>query len=67
MSRHTRDIRRPDVRMAQEALLDDPGFLREIVQRVIQEILEAEMTETKGRGPLRAHRRPQSPPQRLQA
>jgi transposase-like protein len=53
--------------MAQEALLDDPDFLREIAQRVIQEILEAEMTETKGRGPLRAHRRPQSPPQRLQA
>ena len=31
--------------MAQEVLLDDPDFLREIAQRVIQEILEAEMTE----------------------
>jgi putative transposase len=40
-----KDYRRPDVRMAQEALLDDPDFLREIVERVIQEILEAEMTE----------------------
>jgi putative transposase len=40
-----KDYRRPDVRMAQEALLDDPDFLREIAQKVIQEILEAEMTE----------------------
>jgi putative transposase len=40
-----KDYRRPDVRMAQEALLDDPDFLREIAERVIQEILEAEMTE----------------------
>jgi putative transposase len=31
--------------MAQEALLDDPDFLREIAERVIQDILEAEMTE----------------------
>jgi putative transposase len=40
-----KDYRRSDVRMAQEALLDDPDFLREIAERVIQEILEAEMTE----------------------
>jgi putative transposase len=40
-----KDYRRPDARMAQEALLDDPDFLREIAERVIQEILEAEMTE----------------------
>jgi putative transposase len=40
-----KDYRRPDMRMAQEALLDDPDFLREIAERVIQEILEAEMTE----------------------
>jgi putative transposase len=51
MSRHTRNIRRPDVRMAREALLDDPDFLREIAQRVIQEILEAEMTEHMGAAP----------------
>ena len=30
-----KDYRRPEVRMAQEALLDDPDFLREIAQRVI--------------------------------
>src|SRR3712207_8156326 len=29
---------------SQEVLLDDPGFLREIVERVLQEMLEAEMT-----------------------
>lgn len=29
----------------QEALLDEPDFLRQIVQRVLQEILEAEMNE----------------------
>jgi transposase-like protein len=43
-----KDYRRPDVGMAQEALLDDPDFLREIAERVIQEILEAEMTEHVG-------------------
>ena len=42
-----KDYRKPDVGMAQEeALLDDPNFLREIAQRVIQEILEAQMTES---------------------
>ena len=46
-----KDYRRPDVRMAQEALLDDPDFLREIAERVIQEILEAEMTEHIGAAP----------------
>ena len=40
-----KDHRRPDVEMAQEVLLDDPDFLREIVERVLQELLEAEMTE----------------------
>lgn len=29
-------------------LLDDPGFLRELVERVLQELLEAEMTERVG-------------------
>ena len=37
--------------MAQEVLLDDPNFLREIAERVIQEILEAEMTEHVGAAP----------------
>jgi transposase-like protein len=32
-------------------LLDDPDFLREIVERVVQEILEAEMTEHVGVAP----------------
>ena len=38
----TTDHRRVDVHMAQEVLLDDAGFLREIVERVLQEVLEAE-------------------------
>ena len=39
------DHRRPVEQMAQGLLLEDPGFLREIVERVLQELLEAEMTE----------------------
>ena len=34
-----------------EVLLDDPGFLREIVERVLQEMLEAEMTQHIGAAP----------------
>jgi transposase-like protein len=30
--------------VAQDILLDDPSFLREIVERVLQEMLEAEIT-----------------------
>ena len=41
----TKDHRRPDAQMAQGGLLEDPGFLKEIVERVLQELLEAEMTE----------------------
>lgn len=41
----TRDHRRVETQIAQEILLDDPAFLREIVERVVQQILEAEMTE----------------------
>jgi putative transposase len=41
----TNEHRKPDVELAQEVLLDDPGFLREIVERVLQELLETEMTE----------------------
>jgi transposase-like protein len=37
--------------MAQEVLLDDAGFLAEVVQRVLQELLEAEMTEHVGAAP----------------
>src|SRR5215217_8026658 len=34
--------------VAQGILFDDPGFLKEIVERVLQEVLEAEMTEHTG-------------------
>lgn len=47
----TNDHRRTNTRMAQEALLDDTGFLGEIVERVLQEVLEAEMTEHVGAAP----------------
>jgi putative transposase len=47
----TNDHRRLDAQMAQEVLLDDAGFLREIVQRVLQEVLETEMTEHVGAAP----------------
>jgi putative transposase len=45
------DHRRADAQMAQEVLLDDSDFLREIVERVLQELLEAEMTEHVGAAP----------------
>ena len=47
----TNEHRKPDVELAQEVLLDDPGFLREIVERVLQELLETEMTEHIGAAP----------------
>jgi putative transposase len=47
----TRDHRRVDAHMAQEILLDDPDFLRGIVERVAQQLLEAEMTEHIGAAP----------------
>jgi putative transposase len=47
----TQDHRRTDTQMAQEVLLDDAGFLAEVVQRVLQELLEAEMTEHIGAAP----------------
>jgi hypothetical protein len=37
--------------LTQEILLEDPNFLREIVERVLQEMLEAEMTEHIGAAP----------------
>src|SRR5215212_487958 len=47
----TQDHRRPDAGTAQGILLDDVNFLREIVERVLQEVLEAEMTEHVGAAP----------------
>ena len=47
----TTDHRRVDAQMAQEVLLDDPSFLREIVERVVQQILDAEMSEHIGAVP----------------
>jgi putative transposase len=46
-----RDNRRLGVESMQEALLDDPAFLEEIVERVLQELLEAEMTQHVGAAP----------------
>src|SRR5215204_3342621 len=46
-----KDNRRLDAQLVQEFLLDDPGFLREIVERVVQQLLEAEMTEHLGAAP----------------
>jgi transposase-like protein len=45
------DHRRLAEGVAQAILLDDPTFLKEIVERVLQEILEAEMTEHIGAAP----------------
>src|SRR5215208_1573401 len=40
-----------DAQMAQGILLDDPNFLHKIVERVLQELLESEMTEHLGAAP----------------
>jgi hypothetical protein len=45
------DHRRAEAELVQGPLLDDPGLLKEIVQRVVQELLEAEMTEHIGAAP----------------
>ncbi len=45
------DHRRVDAELAQEILLDAPDFLRQIVQRVVQQMLEAEMSEHIGAAP----------------
>jgi putative transposase len=47
----TKDHRRTNSQVAQEILLDDPAFLREIVELVVQQLLEAEMTEHIGAAP----------------
>jgi putative transposase len=49
--RMAQDHRRLAEEVAQGILLDDPGFLKEIVERVLQELLEAEMTEHVGAAP----------------
>jgi transposase-like protein len=45
------DHRKVSEQLAQEILLEDPNFLRELVERVLQEMLEAEMTEHIGAAP----------------
>jgi putative transposase len=45
------DHRKLAEEVAQGILLDDPSFLKEIVRRVLQELLEAEMTEHMGAAP----------------
>jgi putative transposase len=47
----TKDHRRLDAELAQEVLLDDPSFLRGIVERLVQQLLETEMTEHIGAAP----------------
>ena len=47
----TQDHRKVSAQIAQGILLDDPDFLREVVERVLQEMLEAEMTEHIGAAP----------------
>jgi transposase-like protein len=49
--RMTKDYRRLTEEATQGVLLDDPAFLREIVERKPQEFLEAEMTEHVGAAP----------------
>jgi transposase-like protein len=49
--RMAKDHRRLAEEVAQGILLEDPGFLKEIVERVLQELLEAEMTEHVGAAP----------------
>ena len=43
--------RKVDEQMVQGILLEDPAFLKEIVERVLQELLESEMTEHIGAAP----------------
>jgi transposase-like protein len=45
------DHRRVDAATAQEVLLNDPSFLRKIVERLVQQLLEAEMTHHIGAAP----------------
>jgi putative transposase len=47
----TQDHRKVSTELAQGMLLDDPGFLHGIVERALQEMLEAEMTQHIGAAP----------------
>ncbi len=47
----THDHRKVSAQLAQGILLDDPSFLGQIVERVLQEMLEAQMTEHIGAAP----------------
>ena len=49
--------RRADKELVQQILIDDPRFLRHIVERTLQRLLEAEITEHIG-ATLPAHRKP---------
>jgi hypothetical protein len=40
-----KDHRKVSAQITQGILFEDPDFLREIVERVLQEMLEAEITE----------------------
>ena len=64
-----KDHRRLAEEVAQGILLDDPTFLKEIVERVLQEeLLEAEDDRAhRRRSPFRAQRYPHRPAQRVQA
>lgn len=53
--------RRADKALVQRVLLEDPEFLRRIVERALQQVLEAEITEHIA-PPLPAHRMPQRAP-----
>jgi putative transposase len=45
------DHRRADKELVQQILIDDPGFLRRIVEKALQQFLEAEITEHIGAAP----------------
>jgi putative transposase len=49
--RMTQDHRRLAEEAAQGVLIDDPTFLKEIVERVLQELLGVEMSEHIGAAP----------------
>jgi hypothetical protein len=61
------DHRRISEELVQGVLIDDPTFLKEIVERVLQELLEAEDDRAHRRCSPRTHQRPQRPSQWIQA
>jgi putative transposase len=62
----TKDYRRLTEEATQGVLLDDPAFLREIVESKLQEFLEAEMTEHVGAAPYELTTERKGAPQRPQ-